>query len=164
MVISTDNYLFALDVDINWKTGSRLCWEIITHVFTAGIALQLFSFIIIPHLCAVYGCGHISNRGRENVSFFYFLLYCCIREKKRKTTYTTTTTTIFNSHYSGTRRSRKKKETENEMMENVLPQFLELTVKLMMLKLNCPFRDSAYRFGISVSTVSWIFDKSDWYH
>lgn len=63
---------------------------------------------------------------------------------------------------SGTRRSRKKKETtENEMMENVLPQFLELTVKLMMLKLNCPFRDSAYRFGISVSTVSWIFDKSD---
>ena len=159
MVISTDNYLFALDVDINWKTGSRLCWEIITHVFTAGIALQLFSFIIIPHLCAVYGCGHISNRGRENISFFYFLLYCCIREKKRKTTYTTTTTTIFYSHYSGTRRSRKKKETtENEMMENVLPQFLELTVKLMMLKLNCPFRDSAYRFGISVSTVSWIFE------
>ena len=47
------------------------------------------------------------------------------------------------------------------MMENVLPQFLELTVKLMMLKLKCPFRDSAYRFGISVSTVSWIFDKSD---
>lgn len=153
MVISTDNYLFALDVDINWKTGSRPCWEIITHVFTAGIALQLFSFIIMPHLCAEYGCGHI-----------YFLLYCCIREKKRKTTYTTTTT-IFYSHYSGTRRSRKKKETtENEMMENVLPQFLELTVKLMMLKLNCPFRDSAYRFGISVSTVSWIFDKSDWYH
>ena len=103
------------------------------------------------------------NGRRENVSFFYFLLYCCISEKKQKTTYTTTTTTtIFYSHYSGTRRSRKKKETtENEMMENVLPQFLELTVKLMMLKLNCPFRDSAYRFGISVSTVSRIFDKSD---
>ena len=101
------------------------------------------------------------NGRRENFSFFYFLLYCCIREKKRKTTYTTTTTTtIFYSHYSGTRRSRKKEETtENEMMENVLPQFLELTVKLMMLKLNCPFRDSA--FGISVSTVSWIFDKSN---
>lgn len=106
------------------------------------------------------------NGRRENFSFFYFLLYCCIREKKRKTTYTTTTTTtIFYSHYSGTRRSRKKKETtENEMMKNVLPQFLELTVKLIMLKLNCPFRDSAYRFGISVSTVSWIFDKSHWYH
>ena len=165
MVISTDNCLFALDVDINWKTRSRPCWEIITHVFTAGIALQLFSFIIMSHLCAVYGCGHISKREKGKIQFF-FISFCIValgrRNEKQHTQQQQQQSFI---HYSGTRRSRKKKETtENEMMENVLPQFLELTVKLMMLKLNCPFRDSAYRFGISVSTVSWIFDKSDWYH
>ena len=116
----------------------------------------------VTSLCCVWMWSHFKTGEGKNSVFLYFLLYCCIREKKQKTTYTTTTTTIFYSHYSGTRRSRKKKETtENEMMENILPQFLELTVKLMMLKLNCPFRDSAYRFGISVSTVSWIFDKSD---
>lgn len=163
MVISTDNYLFALDVDINWKTRSRPCWEIITHVFTAGIALQLFSFIIMSHLCAVYGCGHISKREKGKIQFF-FISFCIVALGRRNEKQHTQQQQSF-IHYSGTRRSRKKKETtENEMMENVLPQFLELTVKLMMLKLNCPFRDSAYRFGISVSTVSWIFDKSDWYH
>ena len=29
----------------------------------------------------------------------------------------------------------------------------------MKIKLNCPFQGLAYRFGISVSTVSRIFDK-----
>ena len=29
----------------------------------------------------------------------------------------------------------------------------------MKIKLNCPFQDLAYRFGVSVSTVSRIFDK-----
>ena len=98
------------------------------------------------------------NGRRENFSFF--ISFCIValgrRNEKQHTQQQQQQSFI---HYSGTRRSRKKKETtENEMMENVLPQFLELTVKLMMLKLKCPFRDSAYRFGISVSTVSWIFE------
>ena len=42
---------------------------------------------------------------------------------------------------------------------NVLPQFLEFIITLMKLKLNCPFQDLAYRFWISISTVSRIFDK-----
>ena len=42
---------------------------------------------------------------------------------------------------------------------NVLPSFLEFTITLMKIKLNCPFQDLAQRFGISVSTVSRIFDK-----
>lgn len=42
---------------------------------------------------------------------------------------------------------------------NVLPPFLEFVITLMKIKLNCPFQDLAYRFGISVSTVSRIFDK-----
>ena len=44
---------------------------------------------------------------------------------------------------------------------NVLPQFLEFIITLMKLRLNCPFQDLAYRFGISISTVhvSRIFDK-----
>ena len=42
---------------------------------------------------------------------------------------------------------------------NVLPRFLEFIITLMKIKLNCPFQDLAYRFGISVSTVSRIFDK-----
>lgn len=117
-------------------------------------------------LCCVWMWSHFKT-GEGKISVFLFPSVLLHKGEETKNnihnnTTTTKTTTIFYSHYSGTRRSRKKKETtENEMMENVLPQFLELTVKLMMLKLNCPFRDSAYRFGISVSTVSWIFDKSD---
>ena len=42
---------------------------------------------------------------------------------------------------------------------NVLPPFLEFIITLMKLKLNCPFQDLAYRFGISISTVSRIFDE-----
>jgi len=42
---------------------------------------------------------------------------------------------------------------------NVLSPFLEFTITLMKIKLNCPFQDLAYRFGISVSTVSRIFDQ-----
>ncbi|PFX28408.1 hypothetical protein AWC38_SpisGene6876 [Stylophora pistillata] len=42
---------------------------------------------------------------------------------------------------------------------NALPQFLEFIITLMKIKLNCPFQDLAYRFGISVSTVSRIFDR-----
>ena len=42
---------------------------------------------------------------------------------------------------------------------NVLPPFLGFIITLMKIKLNCPFQDLAYRFGISVSTVSRIFDK-----
>ena len=42
---------------------------------------------------------------------------------------------------------------------NVLPPFLEFIITLMKIKLNCPFQDLAYRFGVSVSTVSRIFDK-----
>ena len=42
---------------------------------------------------------------------------------------------------------------------NALPPFLEFIITLMKIKLNCPFQDLAYRFGVSVSTVSRIFDK-----
>ena len=42
---------------------------------------------------------------------------------------------------------------------NVLPPFLEFIITLMKIKLNCPFQDLAYRFGVSVSTVSRILDK-----
>ena len=42
---------------------------------------------------------------------------------------------------------------------NVLPPFLEFIITLMKIELNCLFQDLAYRFGISVSTVSRIFDK-----
>ena len=101
-----------------------------------------------------------TGEGKISVFFISFCIVALGRRNEKQHTQQQQQQSFI--HYSGTRRSRKKKETtENEMMENVLPQFLELTVKLMMLKLNCPFRDSAYRFGISVSTVSWIFDKSD---
>ena len=42
---------------------------------------------------------------------------------------------------------------------NVLSQFQEFLITLMKLKLNSPFQDLAFRFGISVSTVSRVFDK-----
>ena len=40
---------------------------------------------------------------------------------------------------------------------NVLSQFQEFLITLMKLKLNSPFQDLEFRFGISVSTV--VFDK-----
>uniref|UniRef100_A0A8C5G2W5 THAP-type domain-containing protein n=1 Tax=Gouania willdenowi TaxID=441366 RepID=A0A8C5G2W5_GOUWI len=42
---------------------------------------------------------------------------------------------------------------------NVLSQFQELLIVLMRLRLNSPFQDLAYRFGVSVSTASLIFDR-----
>ena len=42
---------------------------------------------------------------------------------------------------------------------NVLSQFQEFLITLMKLKLNSPLQDLAFRFGISVSTVSRVFDK-----
>ena len=41
----------------------------------------------------------------------------------------------------------------------VLPLCLDFSITEMKIKLNCPFQDLAYRFGVSVSTVSRIFDK-----
>lgn len=42
---------------------------------------------------------------------------------------------------------------------NVLSKFQGFILTLMKIKLNIPFKDLAYRFGISVSTASRIFDK-----
>ena len=50
-------------------------------MFTAGIALQLFSFIIMPHLCAEYGCGHISKR--EKGKFQFFISFCIVALGRR---------------------------------------------------------------------------------
>lgn len=41
---------------------------------------------------------------------------------------------------------------------DAIPQFLEFIITLMKTKLKCTYQDLAYRFGISVSTVSRIFD------
>lgn len=51
-------------------------------MFTAGIALQLFSFIIMPHLCAEYGCGHISKREKGKFQFF-FISFCIVALGRR---------------------------------------------------------------------------------
>ena len=40
-----------------------------------------------------------------------------------------------------------------------LTRFQEFILTIMKLRLYCPFKDLAYRFGISVSTVSRIFSK-----
>ena len=42
---------------------------------------------------------------------------------------------------------------------NVLTQFQELVLVLMRIKLSLPLQDLAYRFDISVSTASRIFDR-----
>ena len=42
---------------------------------------------------------------------------------------------------------------------NRLSKFQEFMLVLMRLRLNIPFQDLAYRFGISRSTVSRVFDK-----
>ena len=42
---------------------------------------------------------------------------------------------------------------------NDLSQFQEFLITLMKLKLTSPFQHLAFRFGISVSTVSRVFDK-----
>lgn len=42
---------------------------------------------------------------------------------------------------------------------NRLSKFQEFILVLMRLRLNIPFQDLAYRFGISRSTVSRVFDK-----
>ena len=42
---------------------------------------------------------------------------------------------------------------------NILTKFQELILVLMRLRLNVPFQDLAFRFGISKPTLSRIFDK-----
>ena len=46
--------------------------------------------------------------------------------------------------------------------QNALQQFQELVLVLIRLKLNVPLQDLAFRFGISVSTASRIFNR--WIH